>query len=248
MAPLNLSNLLPQNSISSIAVQGTTLYGLVTTSGFNELITYDLTKTGGFGYDAQSMAPLNLSNLLPQNSISSIAVQGTTLYGLITTSGFNELITYDLTQAGGVGYDALTITPLNLSNLLPQNSISSIAVQGTTLYGLITTPAFNELIAYDLTQLGRFGYDAQSITPLNLSNLLPQNSIIGIALSSSDHGGAGGGSESGVPELSTWAMMVVGFFGWGWRGGGAGRGGPGMALWWGRLRRLDAYDRPSGRL
>ncbi len=214
ITPLNLTNLLPQNSISSIAVQGTTLYGLITTSGFNELITYDLTQAGGFGYDAQSITPLNLTNLLPQNSISSIAVVGTTLYSLITTSGFNELITYDLTQTGGFGYDAQSITPLNITNLLPQNSISSIAVQGDNLYGLIRTSGFNELITYDLTQSGGFGYGAQSLTPLNITNLLPQNSIIGIALSSSDGGGGPGGSVA-VPEPSTWAMMVVGFFGLG---------------------------------
>ena len=205
--PLNITNLLPQNSITSIAVEGTTLYGLIQTSGFNELITYDLSHTGGFGYDATSIIPLNITNLLPQNSITSIAVEGTTLYGLIQTSGFNELITYDLSHTGGFGYDATSIIPLNITNLLPQNSITSIAVDGTSLYGLIRTSGFNELITYDLSQTGGFGYDASSIIPLNITNLLPQNSIIGIAVPSTE------GGTSVVPEPSSWAMMIVGLFG-----------------------------------
>ena len=204
--PLNITNLLPQNSIRSIAISGTILYGLIQTSGFNELITYDLTQTGGFGYDATSVIPLNITNLLPQNSITSIAISGTTLYGLIQTSGFNELISYDLTQTGGFGYDATSVIPLNITNLLPQNSITSIAVDGSNLYGLIQTSGFNELITYDLTQAGGFGYDATSIIPLNITNLLPQNSIVGIAISNAD------GGSSVVPEASTWAMMIVGLF------------------------------------
>ena len=205
--PLNITNLLPQNSITSIAVQGTNLYGLIQTSGFNELITYDLTQTGGFGYDATSVIPLNITNLLPQNSIRSIAVVGTTLYGLVQTPDFNELITYDLTQSGGFGYDAVSVIPLNITNLLPQNSITSIAVDGTSLYGLIRTPGFNELITYDLGQTGGFGYDATSVIPLNITNLLPQNSMIGIAVPSTE------GGTSAVPEPATWAMMLVGLVG-----------------------------------
>jgi hypothetical protein len=217
VAPLNITNLLPHNSITSIAVQGTSLYGLIKTPSFNELTVYDtsqINNAGFFGFDASYLAPLNITNLLPQNSISSIAVQGTTLYALITTPSFNELATYDLTQiteAGFFGFDATSIAPLNITNLLPQNSITSIAVDGTTLYGLITTPGFNELTTYDLTQInnsGFFGYDATSVAPLNITNLLPQNSIVGIAVTPADSGGGGSGS---VPEPSGWAMMTIGF-------------------------------------
>jgi hypothetical protein len=220
LAPLNITNLLPQNSITSVAVQGTTLYGLITTSGFNELTAYDLTqinKPTFFGFDANYVAPLNITNLLPQNSISSIAVQGSTLYALVRTAGFDELATYDLTQIdkpGFFGFDGSSLAPLNITNLLPQNSITSITVRGTTLYGLITTPGFNELITYDLTQIDNpdfFGYDATSLGPLDITNLLPQNSIIDIAISPADSGG----STSTVPELSSWMMMIMGFFGLG---------------------------------
>ncbi len=62
------------------------LYGLIQTSGFNEVTAYDLNQTGGLGYDVQSLTPLNITNLLPQNSIRSIAVHGDNLYGLIRTS------------------------------------------------------------------------------------------------------------------------------------------------------------------
>jgi hypothetical protein len=57
-------------------------------------------------------------------------VSGTTLYGLVRTSGFNELLTYDLTQNPFTlgGYQASTLAPLNFTNLLPQNSVVSIAV------------------------------------------------------------------------------------------------------------------------
>ena len=209
--PLNITNLLPQNSITSIAVTGSNLYGLITTPNFNELTTYDLTQTGGFGYDATSVIPLNITNLLPQNSITSIAVQGTSLYGLIRTSCFNELITYDLTQTGGFGYDATSIIPLNITNLLPQNSIKSIAISGTTLYGLIQTSGFNELITYDLTQTGGFGYDATSVIPLNITNLLPQNSITSIAV---DGGNLYGLIQtSGFNELITYDLTQTGGFG-----------------------------------
>jgi hypothetical protein len=218
VAPLNITNLLPQNSITSIAVQGNTVYGLITTSGFNELTMYDTTQinnSGFLGFDASFVAPLNITNLLPQNSITSIAVQGTTLYALIATSSFNELAVYDLSQitkSGFFGFDAISVAPLNITNLLPQNSITSIAVDGTTLYGLITTPGFNELTTYDLTQIndpGFFGYVATSVAPLNITNLLPQNGITSIAVTSADT--SGGGSTS-VPEPSSWAMMTIGFF------------------------------------
>jgi hypothetical protein len=216
VAPLDITSLLPQNSINSIAVQGTTLYGLITTSGFNELTAYDLTqinKPGFSGFDANFVAPLNITSLLPQNSITSIAVQGSTLYALITTPSFNELATYDLTQidqSGFSGFDASSVAPLDITTLLPQNSISSITVRGTTLYGLITTAGFNELATYDLTQIdqsGFSGYDATSIAPLDITSLLPQNSIADIAIAPEESGGG-----STVPEPSSWMMMLIGFF------------------------------------
>ena len=212
--PLNITNLLPQNSITSIAVQGNMLYGLIRTGSFNELIGYDLTQTGGFGLDASFVLPLNITNLLPQNSITSIAVQGNMLYGLITTPGFNELIGYDLTQTRGFGLDASFVLPLNITNLLPKNSITSIAVQGDTLYGLIRTDRFNELTSYDLTQTGGFGLDATDVLPLNITNLLPQNGIIAIAVPASTGTGGGtgpGGSGGGtVPEPSSIVLMMFG--------------------------------------
>jgi hypothetical protein len=217
VAPLNITNLLLQNSITSIAVQGTSLYGLITTPSFNELTLYDTAQvndSGFSGFDAIYLAPLNITNLLPQNSISSIAVQGTTLYALITTPSFNELATYDLTEinkSGFSGFDATSLAPLNITNLLPQNSITSIAVDGSTLYGLIMTPDFNELTTYDLTQINKssfFGYDATSVAPLNITNLLPQNSIVAIAVTPADSGGGGSGS---APEPSSRSMMTIGF-------------------------------------
>jgi hypothetical protein len=220
LAPLNFTNLLSPNGITSISVEGTTLYGLISTPGFDELITYDLTQdpfaTGG--YISSTLAPLNFTNLLPPDSLTLITVHGTTLYGLIRTSGFNELITYDLTQdpfATG-GYISSTLAPLTFTNLLPQNGITSIAVDGTTLYGLISTPGFDELITYDLTQdpFATGGYISSTLAPLNFTNLLPADSLIGIAVSSPDAGtggGGGGGGATSAPEPSTWALMLIGF-------------------------------------
>ena len=193
LLPLNFTNLLPQNSITSIAVEGNTLYGLVRTGSFNELLTYDLSKPGSFGYDPNSLLPLNFTNLLPQNSITSIAVEGNTLYGLVRTGSFNELLTYDLSKPGSFGYDPNSLLPLNFTNLLPQNSITSIAVEGNTLYGLVRTGSFNELLTYDLSKPGSFGYDPNSLLPLNFTNLLPQNSIVAIAVD------ADSGTLSSVP-------------------------------------------------
>jgi hypothetical protein len=138
------------------AAQSSNLYGLVQTPNFNELLTYDLTQNpfATNGYQPSTLAPLTFTNLLPQNSITSIASSGTTLYGLVQTPNFNELLTYDLTQNPFAtnGYLPSTLAPLTFTNLLPQNSITSIAVSGTTLYGLVKTPNFNELLTYDLTQ------------------------------------------------------------------------------------------------
>jgi hypothetical protein len=62
------------------------------------------------------------------------------------------------------------------------------------------------------------GYDPDSLIPLNFTNLLPQNSIVAIAVPlSSDETGGGGAT---APEPSTSALMIVGFAGLGltrWR-------------------------------
>ena len=42
---------------------------------------------------------------------------------------------------------------MNITNLLPQNGIVSIADSGSTAYGLIRTPDFNELTAYNRNQI-----------------------------------------------------------------------------------------------
>jgi hypothetical protein len=51
---------------------------------------------------------------------------------------------------------------------------------------------------------------------LDFTNLLPQNSIVGIAVSSPD--GTGGGRSVAAPEPSTSALMIVGFAGPGFAG------------------------------
>jgi hypothetical protein len=195
VAPLNITNLLPQNGIVSIADSGSTVYGLIRTPDFNELTAYDrnqINNPGFFGFDADFVAPLNITNLLPQNGIISIAASGHTVYGLIQTANFNELTAYDANQINEpdfFGFDANFVAPLNITNLLPQNSIQSIAVEGSTLYGLIRTPNFDELVAYDLNQINEpdfFGFDAQFIAPLNITNLLPQNSIISISVTGNE--------------------------------------------------------------
>jgi len=225
VAPLNITNLLPQNSIISIAASGSTVYGLIQTSGFNELTAYDtnqINKPDFFGFDSQFVAPLNITNLLPQNSIQSIAVEGSTLYGLIRTSGFDELVGYDLNQINEpdfFGFDAEFLAPLNITNLLPQNSIVSISVSGNELYALVQTDGFNKLVGYDLGQINHpdfFGFEPDFLAPLDITNLLPQNSIIAIAVDNASGGGGGGGVGGGgatpAPEPSTYALMIVGMF------------------------------------
>ena len=153
----------------SIAVEGTTLYGLVRTPDFNELLTYDLTQdlTGQSGYEASRLRGLNFTDQLPQNSIVSIAVEGTDPLRPCSNPDFNELLTYDLTQdlTGQSGYEATILRGLNFTDQLPQYSIVSIAVDGTTLYGLVRTPGFNELLTYGLTQdlTGQSGYEASRL-------------------------------------------------------------------------------------
>jgi hypothetical protein len=69
-------------------------------------------------------------------------------------------------------------------------------------------------LTYDLTQdpIANSGYSSSSLIPLNFTNVLPQNSIVSIAVLSPDDGSGGGGGTS-VPEASTWALMLVGFAG-----------------------------------
>jgi hypothetical protein len=53
-------------------------------------------------------------------------------------------------------------------------------VSGNELYALVQTGSFNELLGYDLDQINHpdfFGFDADFLAPLNITNLLPQNSI-----------------------------------------------------------------------
>jgi hypothetical protein len=101
---------------------------LIQTPFLNELTSYDAAQINNplfFGFDANFVAPLNITNLLPQNGIVSIADSGSTVYGLIRTSGFNELTAYNRTQINNLdffGFDANFVAPLNITNLLPQNS------------------------------------------------------------------------------------------------------------------------------
>jgi hypothetical protein len=85
------------------------------------------------------------------------------------------------------------------------------------LYGLVQALNFNELLTCDLTQKASatFGYEPPSLIPLNFTNLLPQNGVVGIAVSSADDGtgGGGGGGATPVPGPSTWALMLTGFTG-----------------------------------
>jgi hypothetical protein len=217
LAPLEITNLLPQNSIISIAASGNTVYGLIQTPDFNEVTAYDVTQVNNpdfFGFTSTFLAPLDITNLLPQNSITSIAVEGSTLYGLVRTSGFDELIAYDLNQINNpdfFGFNPIFLAPLDFTNLLPPNSIVSISVSGAELYALVQTDGFNELLAYDLTQIDNpdfFGFEPDFLGPLDITNLLPQNSIIAITVDNS-----AGGAGMAAPEPSTWAMMIVGMFG-----------------------------------
>ena len=147
---------------------------LIQTPGFNELTSYNAAQINSqdfFGFDANFVAPLNITNLLPQNGIVSIADSGSTVYGLILTPGFNELTAYNRNQINNsdfFGFDANFVAPLNITNLLPQNSIISIAASGSTVYGLIQTGGFNEITAYDANQINKpdfFGFDAKYLAP-----------------------------------------------------------------------------------
>ena len=72
-------------------------------------------------------------------------------------------------------------------------------------------------MGYDLDQINDpdfFGFDADFLAPLNITNLLPQNSIIAIAVDDvSGGGGGGGGGSVAAPEPSTYMLMIVGMFG-----------------------------------
>jgi hypothetical protein len=230
VAPLNMTNLLPQNSIVSIAASGHTVYGLIRTANFNEITAYDANQINNpdfFGFDPDFVAPLNITNLLPQNGIQSIAVEGSTLYGLVRTPNFEELVAYDLNQINQpdfFGFDTEFIAPLDFTNLLPPDGIISISVSGNELYALVQTGNFNELMSYDLNQINEpdfFGFEPDFIAPLNITNLLPQNSIIAITVAGddgSDGGIGGGGGATPAPEPSTWAMIIIGFVGVGYFG------------------------------
>jgi PEP-CTERM motif len=74
---------------------------------------------------------------------------------------------------------------------------------------------------YDLSQDTEFGgFQPDYLIPLDFNtNIIPQNSIIGISLSSPDDGnGGGGGGATPVSEPSTWALMLIGFAGIGFAG------------------------------
>jgi hypothetical protein len=138
---------------------------------------------------------------------------------LIQTPRFNELTSYDAAQINNPdfsGFDANFLAPLNITNLLPQNGIVSIADSGSTAYGLIRTPGFNELTAYNRNQINNpdfFGFEPDFLGPLNITNLLPQNSIIAITVAGDDGSGGGvGGGGMAAPEPSTYALMIVGMF------------------------------------
>jgi hypothetical protein len=72
------------------------------------------------------------------------------------------------------------------------------------------------LAGYDLNQINEpdfFGFDANFIAPLDITNLLPQNSIISIAVAGNDgsgEGGGGGGGVSPIPEPPGYALMIMG--------------------------------------
>jgi hypothetical protein len=197
---------------------------LIQTTGFNELTSYDAAQINNsdfFGFDANFVGPLNITNLLPQNSVVSIADSGSTVYGLIRTPGFNELTAYNRTQINEpdfFGFDAKFLAPLDFTNLLPPDSIVSISVSGDELYALVRTDNFNELMGYDLDQINEpdfFGFEPDFIAPLDITNLLPQNSIIAITVARDDGSGGGvggGGGSVAAPEPSTYALMMIGMF------------------------------------
>jgi hypothetical protein len=186
LIPLEITNLLPQNGMTSIAVDKSTLYGLIRTTGTDYLTTYDLNQTLSpfSGWQSNSLIPLEVTNLLPADSVASIAVQNSTLYGLIRTTGTDYLTTYDLNQTLSPfsGWQSDSLIPLEITNLLPADSISSIAIQGSTLYGLIRTTGTDYLTTYDLNQtLSPFsGWQSNSLIPLEVTNLLPADSISSI--------------------------------------------------------------------
>ncbi len=60
---------------------------------FNELTTYragQINNPDFSGFTANLLAPFEITNLLPQNSVSSIAVERNSLFGLVRISAFDD--------------------------------------------------------------------------------------------------------------------------------------------------------------
>src|SRR5437588_17453 len=93
-----------------------------------------------------------------------------TLYGLAKRSGgADELFSYDLSQDLSLGgYSSNSLATLNENPFLA-DTITSIAVSGSTLYALSKRPGgADELFSYDLNQdISLGGYHANSLAPLN---------------------------------------------------------------------------------
>jgi PEP-CTERM motif len=205
------------NTISSIAVSGNTLYGLSKVGAGDELFSYDLSQISSpffMGYQSTSLAPLE-QNPFGNNTITSIAVSGNTLYGLSKTAAGDELFTYDLSQISSpffLGYESNSLAPL-LQEPFDNNTITSIAVSGDTLYGLSKTGAGDELFTYDLSQISSpffMGYESNSLAPLEQDPFDP-NTIASIAIDGTpSSGGGGSGGSTPVPEPSAWALMMIG--------------------------------------
>jgi hypothetical protein len=69
-----------------------------------------------------------------------------------------------------------------LGALVVSSCASSFAAPNVD--ALIQTPFLNELTSYDAAQINNplfFGFDANFVAPLNITNLLPQNGIVSIA-------------------------------------------------------------------
>jgi hypothetical protein len=112
-----------------------------------------------------------------------------------------ELVSYDLAQAiiPGGGFQPGFQLPL-VGPFGQQSDITSIAVQGNTLYGLLPTMIGPELVSYDLAQAiipgGGFqpGFQLPLVGPFG-----KQSDITSIALS----------SPTDVPEPQSITMFLV---------------------------------------